>query len=75
MAGDRLRRLAIPLSRHHPVEGSDLRHAIREVARYRGATLAPLRVLLGGVIEFADPAIVGTANGRTWNPGTKEWPR
>ncbi|MBS9535234.1 nucleotidyl transferase AbiEii/AbiGii toxin family protein [Mycobacterium sp. M1] len=30
-------------------------------------------VLLDGVIEFADPAITGTANGHTWDPGIELW--
>lgn len=41
------------LSRHHPVDGSDLQNGIREVGRYRGATLAPLRDVLEGYAGIA----------------------
>jgi Nucleotidyl transferase AbiEii toxin, Type IV TA system len=29
--------------------------------------------VIAAVIDFADPAINGSAEGRTWNPTTKEW--
>jgi len=36
------------LSRHHPIAGSDLQHAITAVAQHRRATLAPLVEVLDG---------------------------
>lgn len=41
------------LSRRHPVRADDLRHAIGEVAAFRGARLAPLAVLLDGFAPLA----------------------
>jgi hypothetical protein len=41
------------LSSRHPVEGSDLQRAIREVAHGRGANLAPLTEVLDGYAELA----------------------
>ena len=41
------------LSRRHSVDGSDLRHAIAEVASHRQAELAPLRETLDGYAELA----------------------
>ena len=41
------------LSRRHPIAGSDLQRAILEVAKARGATLAPLSDVLEGYPEFA----------------------
>lgn len=41
------------LSHRHPVAGSDLQRAIREVAQGRGAVLAPLTEILDGYAELA----------------------
>lgn len=47
------------LSRRHPVAGSDLQHAIREVAHGRGAVLAPLAEILDGYAELAQTRWAG----------------
>jgi Nucleotidyl transferase AbiEii toxin, Type IV TA system len=36
------------LARHHPIDGTELADSIRQVARHRGTTLAPLSVVLAG---------------------------
>jgi len=41
------------LARRHPVAGSDLQRPILEVAKARGATLAPLADVLDGYPEVA----------------------
>jgi Nucleotidyl transferase AbiEii toxin, Type IV TA system len=42
------------LSRRQPIDAADLKQAIDEVARYRGARLAPLAEVLEGYAEFAE---------------------
>ena len=93
------------LARHHALDGDELNESIREVARHRSTSLAPLDHALSGygaigqqrwtawrrkqllddrlplsftdvidaVISFADPAIIGTASTKTWNPATGTW--
>lgn len=92
------------LSRHHPINGTELRNAITRVANSRNATLVPLHDALDGydtiaqskwaawrarnnytwlpeqfgdalaaVSAFAEPALAGRTDGRTWNPHTTSW--
>ncbi|MCR9248759.1 MAG: nucleotidyl transferase AbiEii/AbiGii toxin family protein [bacterium] len=43
------------LARRHPIDGAELRRAIRTVAEYRQVTLQPLRQVLAGFAELAQP--------------------
>ena len=47
------------LSRHHPIDAADLKQEIDEVARYRGARLAPLAEVLEGYADSAEGAWSG----------------
>ena len=50
----------LTLSNHHPVDGSGLQSAIRQVAWYRRAALVPLRAVLEGY------AFIAQANWAPW---------